>query len=273
MSRLTVTLPAPVETLDAERIRFAEFAAKEAEPVYRQVAADLYRHWGRVNVHYFGGRLKEPHFTLGVTGPRSFGFCKALTDFGASLQITVSFRVVFGQHRLMRVAWPSQGIKRFVRDIVLHEVVHQWQHEVLANPESAYHGHGPRFCAECNRIGEELGLPAVIVRRRGQKGSGQPLCSEWPYSVRPEGFYLGDLDESPWRRRKRKRPRHDPDYLLLLEAILSYLRDGRVQELKEVLEAELELVYERRRHGVLEFPSILSGRGLTVPASAKGEKS
>jgi hypothetical protein len=253
-----VTSSTSGEAFDEERIRFAKFAARQAEPVYRDVAAELYRCWWRWNVQYFRGRLKEPHLTIGITGPRALGFCKPITDFGAILQITLNQRVVFGAHRIVHAAWPSDGLKLFIRDILLHEVIHQWQFEIAANHEKSYRGHGPRFCGQCNRIGEDLGLPPVVVRRRGEKHADRPLCTQWPHCVRPPGFYLDDVEETPRRRPKKESPVHHPDYLMLIETILDYIRAGQVRTLEAVLEEELQRIHERRKLGALKFRSVFN---------------
>ena len=38
-------------------------------------------------------------------------------------------------------------------DVLLHETVHQWHDEITGQVERGYHGHGPAFRDECNRIG------------------------------------------------------------------------------------------------------------------------
>lgn len=257
-SPLSVTLARLGAHFDEERTRFAKFAAQQAEPVYRDVAADLYRHWWRWNVTYFRGHLKEPHLTIGRTGPRALGFCKPLTDFGAVLQITFNERVVFGDHKMVRNAWPAEGLKRFIRDILLHELIHQWQFESAGDAERSYHGHGRLFCQQCNRIGEDLGLAEVVVRRRGRKHADRPLCSQWPHCVRPPGFYLGDVEEPEQQSSNRERRIHYPDYFILLEAILGYIQAGRVAQLEALLEDELDLIRERRRLGAFKFRSIFT---------------
>jgi hypothetical protein len=88
-----------------------------------------------------------------------------------------------------------------VEDVLLHETIHQYHNEVTGKTEDSYHGHGPAFAAECNRIGAILGLPEVRpVKRRG-KGKHLPSCAYWPLNVRPRDYYRGafvppDSDES-----------------------------------------------------------------------------
>jgi hypothetical protein len=63
-------------------------------------------------------------------------------------------------------------------------MIHVWQAET-DNREPGYAGHGPKFAAECNRIGKALGLAEVGVKGRG----GLPDCAGWPLNVRPAGYY------------------------------------------------------------------------------------
>ena len=69
----------------------------------------------------------------------------------------------------------------YLLDVLLHEMVHAWQHEVLDDLENGYRGHGPRFCQKANEIGRKLGLGPVAPKGRG----GLPRPDSWPSNVRP----------------------------------------------------------------------------------------
>jgi hypothetical protein len=69
------------------------------------------------------------------------------------------------------------GRFRLVADVFLHETVHQWQHEVLGDLEDGYHGHGPKFRDQCNRIGALLGLPPVRTSKARGKDKALPSCA------------------------------------------------------------------------------------------------
>lgn len=75
-------------------------------------------------------------------------------------------------------------------DALLHKMVHAWQ-TVSDNREPGYAGHGPKFAAKCNEIGQALGLGPVGVkgRTKGRNGVRLPDCAQWPLNVRPEGYY------------------------------------------------------------------------------------
>jgi hypothetical protein len=56
-----------------------------------------------------------------------------------------------------------EGLFVFVADVLLHQMIHQWQQEVAGKQE---HGdHGPSFRDKVNEIGKALGLPPVRTKR------------------------------------------------------------------------------------------------------------
>lgn len=229
---------------DRERQRFADFAENRADPVYREISAHLYRCWREFNQAYFGCKLKEPHLTYGLTPPRSLGVCQQFTDFGGRLQITIAKRVVFGSAKTVVNPWPAPGLIRFVEDILLHEMIHQYQFEVSKQHERSYRGHGQHFCRHCNRIGEQLGLQSVIVRKRGKRDDGLLTCNHWPHAVRSVGYYLGDILEfgvkpsSPLERPTAVQGTH---YQEVISRIARLIERGNPAALTVLLRDELEL--------------------------------
>ena len=80
----------------------------------------------------------------------------------------------------------------FVADVLLHECIHQYQHEVLEIERSnSYVSHGPTFRDMANEIGQKMGLPPVRASKRRGKDQDLPSCSFWPHCVRPDGYYQG----------------------------------------------------------------------------------
>lgn len=229
----------PLEIIREERRRFVDFASHHANPGHRAVLADLYRFWWKANRQHFEIRLIEPHITLGVTGPRVLGFCSPTTDWGSDLQITLNEKLVFGGHRVTINPWPAEGLRKFVLDVLLHEMIHQYQYEVEGNAEAGYRGHGPEFCKKCKKIGEKLGLPPVIVRRRGQKDADKPVCCHWPHNVRPSGFYIPDVDEGRILKAWIK-PRPEPEWLQIFRNLLAIHDDHGPEALRRLLEHEIE---------------------------------
>jgi hypothetical protein len=184
---------------DEARRRFAEYAIHNSS--FADTMADLYTACQVQNERHFGDKLKQPHLTFGRTAPRSLALCKVLTDWGGRLQITLNENLMWGRSRVIRRAWPAEGTRRFVHDLLLHEQAHQLLFEIIGVDEKGYRGHGPRFAETCNRIGGELGLPAVAVRRRGDKDKERPVCNQWPVCVRQPEYYLGHVVLPGWEQR------------------------------------------------------------------------
>ncbi|MBI4022268.1 MAG: hypothetical protein HY372_02835 [Candidatus Andersenbacteria bacterium] len=232
-------LPKGKRLLDAERRSFARFATRHAEPVFRDVSRHLYERWDELNRRYFKRKLKRPHLTFGYTSPRSLAFCSPLTDWGATLQITINQRLILGDHRIVVNPWPAQGVKRFLADVLLHESLHQYHREVTGKTDPGYRGHGTAFAQTCNDIGDQLGLPPVVARRRNRaKDLDKPICNYWPHNVRPPDFYSPDIDTEVIVARRVK-PRHVPNDAIFIESLRALLDEHRYSELREALDAEL----------------------------------
>jgi hypothetical protein len=255
MSQSIVTKPVPQKVLPAgksirlaERQQYADFAVSHSEPVYREVLADLYRFWHETNQSFFHGRLNKPHLTIGQTPPRCLGFTRLFTDWGGDIQITIAESVVLGSHRVVVNRWPAEGAKRFVRDVVLHETIHQFQREIGGNAELAYRGHGPEFTKLCNQIGAKLDLVPVMPRRRGRKDSEKPTANYWPHNVRPAGYYSPDIDLGGVAR-KLEKPRHCSNCSQCLENLLAYLEERGTEETRKFLQKQLDWQRARRPGG------------------------
>jgi hypothetical protein len=120
----------------------------------------------------------------------AYGDTATVGSFGEPLEIRLRPSLLEGTHRQVR--GNPEGCFRFTADVLMHEMIHQWQQEVTRKTEEPYHGHGPGFAAKCNEIGEALGLPPVVARNR--KGSRLPRCAQWPHNVRPPEYHLGAYD-------------------------------------------------------------------------------
>ncbi len=131
----------------------------------------LYTAFALFNRAHFRRRLAEPLVLVTQTG-RALGDYIARDEHGLRSRIRIAPKVL------------ARG-QLFMLDVLLHEMVHAWMHEVEDAHESGYRGHGPLFASVCNRIGAKLGLPEVGVKGR----DGLPDCSYWPMNVRPEGYY------------------------------------------------------------------------------------
>ncbi len=156
----------------------------------------LYELWEGWNEEYFGGELLRPEINLTEpSNPRRLADCGNRPVFvGDQRRSGIRIRpslLVGTYHALKRGSGNLEGRFRLVADILLHEMVHQWQHEVSGALDKGYHGHGTAFRNKANEIGEKLGLPRVRSNRKDGKDRDLPLCSHWPHGVRPPEYYLG----------------------------------------------------------------------------------
>lgn len=148
----------------------------------------LYRWFDEMNVAHFAGELAPPLVLVASTSsPRAIG------DHIP--------KDVHGLRSVVRLH-PKLAIERgplFLKDALLHEMVHVWQSEIAKDIEQGYRGHGPLFAARCNEIGAELGLPPVGLKGR----NGLPDCAQWPMCVRPADYYP---PAPPKKTRAKKAP-------------------------------------------------------------------
>lgn len=154
------------------------------------LAKELYLAFDEYNRAYFDGRLDVPFVLIAPTSsPRALG--DAIDRDAHGLRSPIRIRPdVF-----------MKGGLKLALDVLLHEMVHVWQYEVMHEKEDGYQGHGPIFTGKCNEIGKLLGLPEVSVKAR--KG---PPSSQWPCSVRPAGYYPAQ----PTRAKRLPRAKEGP---------------------------------------------------------------
>jgi hypothetical protein len=153
----------------------------------------LYAAFDEFNRAYFNGALREPILLVAATSsPRSLGEHVDRDRQGLRSVIRLSPHVL------------ERGML-FARDVLLHEMIHTWQGEIIEELEEGYRGHGPRFAERCNTIGAKLELPPVSAKGRG----GRADCAQWPINVRPAGYYGTDAGESDRVKRSTKRAKKD----------------------------------------------------------------
>jgi hypothetical protein len=177
----------------AHRQAYQQFVLLEARPWYQQHLGRLYLLWGKWNHDYFGGALVTPYVLFAEpSSPQRLGDYARVSGFGGHGQVRLRPSLLTGSHPSVRGGDQyAEGRFLFVADVFLHETVHQWQHEVLGDLEGGYHGHGPKFRDQCNRIGALLGLPPVRTSKARGKDKALPSCAYWPHCVRPPDYYLG----------------------------------------------------------------------------------
>jgi hypothetical protein len=191
---MSTSIELPAEALQHRRA-FREYVLNRAVPWHRQHLTRLYALWDDWNVSHFGGRLAPPYILLNEpSNPRRFGDCYKVSGFGGISQIRLRPSLLAGTHPLVRPGADPEGLFLFVADVLLHEMVHQFHQEITGDAEDSYHGHGPAFRDVCNRIGPGLGVGTVRSCKRRGRDRDLPSCSQWPYGLRPEDYYLGAVN-------------------------------------------------------------------------------
>jgi hypothetical protein len=190
------------------REEFATFARRHGHEPYRPVMERLYDLWEDWNRDYFGDRLIKPHILLAEPrSPRAWGDHAPLSGWGSRNQIRIRPSLYHGSHPDVRPEDEYQeGRIRLVADVLLHETIHQFHDEITGQTERSYHGHGPAFRDECNRIGALLKLPPVRTAKARGKDRGLPSCAHWPMNVRPADYYLGAFSQGPSSRTEEEEP-------------------------------------------------------------------
>jgi SprT-like family len=182
----------PDEHLD-HRERFVDFVQNEAEPWHREHLGRLYGLWQDWNARHYESVMVPPIIVLNEPGtPQLYGSCGPVSGWGAKSEIRIRPSLLRGTHPHLQAGERFEpGRRRFVDDVLLHEMIHQWQQEISGLRDEAYHGHGPAFRDVCNRIGAELGVPPVRTCKQRGADAHLPSCSQWPHNVRPPEHYQG----------------------------------------------------------------------------------
>jgi hypothetical protein len=207
------------------RINFIDFVLLYSHPAYRPVLEKLYHAWQDINARDFQERLRPPHITIARTPSRSISVCKPITDWGGRMQITLDERIVFATRKFVHRPWTSEGTFRFLRDGLLAGTVRQYLYESEQFDESEIRHSGEAVADVSNRIGRAEGLPRVYTRRRGPMDAGKPLANRWPFNVRPEGYYLGDV--TPPGKKRAARPAKPRGVALFASLCVHFLEAGR----------------------------------------------
>lgn len=177
------------------RLAFKSYVFENAEAWHRNHLGRLYSLWESWNAEFFDGQMLAPYILLSVPNcARAIGDCSKISAWGGRSQIRIRPSLLTGSHRAVRAGdCPelAEGRLRYGGDVLLHEMIHQYQMEVSGQVEKSYKGHGPSFSEHCNRIGARLGLHAVRSAKKRGKGKRLPSCAYWPQCVRPSDYYLG----------------------------------------------------------------------------------
>ena len=195
---------------DDIRAAMREHALSKAEGPDRELIAALYVDFDELNARFWQGELEPaPIMVTPPTSPRAFADAAEYSGFGCRQQMRIRASVARGEHNQdkpagtrpfwrMRAGHNLADRQRWLRDLVLHEMVHLWLNQNDAPLRHEHRGHGRPFTAECNRMSDEMGLPPVVIRRRKSDPVNLSISSEWPHNVRPggeHGEFYGDLWE------------------------------------------------------------------------------
>jgi hypothetical protein len=142
--------------------------------------AELYDRWEEYNEAYFEGKMVPALILMAEpSNPRRLGDCGEYSGLaGVKSQIRI------------RPSLLNRYGKKFVLDVLLHEMCHQFAYEISGEHDDSWAGHGPAFSAKANEIGQKLGLPPVRRTCKSRDGD-EPSPSQWPHDVRPASYYLG----------------------------------------------------------------------------------
>src|SRR5215216_3655100 len=180
MSQLAGTQQLDNADID-HRASFVDYVMESAEEWHRTHLGMLYQHWEENNDRHFAGEMWAPYVLLSEPAePKAYGDCASVSGFGGRLQIRLRPSLLTGTHpRVRRGDDFAEGRFLFVADVLLHEMIHQWQQEVLGVDEGAYHDHGPTFRDKANEISARLGIGLVRTMKKRGKYKDLPSCSQW----------------------------------------------------------------------------------------------
>ena len=222
-----------------------------ASPWHQAALKELDEHWVSINGDDFEGACEKPYIMLAEPKtPGVLGDYSKVSGWGGRGQIRIRESLVKGKHKMVRDGDEfKEGRMRLVKDVLLHLSVCQYCDEMMHHEEISYKGNGPVFTAECNRIGEALGLPAVGIAKKDRRPLGVESCADWPWKVRDPDYYLGAYVE-PKPKVPKQKPVDDEQGLTVPLPV----HDG--QEALGVLRSHLEpLVLEIVANGLDDYRS------------------
>ena len=183
----------------ALRSEIFRYSMEHASPAIRDHIQHLCGKWIEYNDTYFGGELTEPFLAFDEPGHTNcYGEYSTVSSFGGSGQIMIRPSLLAGTLQHFRKGNKNkEGMRRFMDQGLLHERIHQWQHEVNGTDPGEfrhYKGHGDTYSSKANEIGARLELPPVRLRNKTDRSGDTkhlPNPSQWPHNVTPIEYYLG----------------------------------------------------------------------------------
>jgi len=188
------------------------------EIIHPGIGGKLYTWWDRLNRRHFGRQMEPPGIQFG------------LTAHGAKLGKWRTRENVIVLHRSLVKpsgnAWgfasklnDEGGGEAYCRDVLLHEMVHQYIRTVRGvtsgdeEREGTSSHNNPWWVAEITRISPQIGLDvtASVIRQKRVDGSVEwyvpsghltmKELSAWPHSVTQTGWYTGKKDSRQPQRK------------------------------------------------------------------------
>jgi SprT-like family len=184
----------PEQKIERHRRSFSKFVQANPEREFGASVRRLHQLWEKWNDQFFGGELIAPY--INFTEPRrvaALGCYRKGTSLGVKgAEIKIRPSLLSGLHPSVK---PGKQFQRgrflFVADVLLHEMIHQWQDEIIKERDRWQGGHGATFRNKCNQIGEVLGLKKVRTEKRRGKDQDLESCAQWPHNVRDSEYYRG----------------------------------------------------------------------------------
>lgn len=223
------------------REEFRVFVINESEENYRGILSRLYENWDTWDNEFFGSEFTTPPY-ITLSAPDyigHFGSYGPVSDFGGGPHIKIRPALLGNRHARTRNL-PEEGKILFVRDVLLHQMVHEYLDEVLGLDRKLVQGHGDEFVRKCNQIGEKLGLAPVGTPNPPKSEEKLPSAGYWPHGVRPSGYYGGPYT-----------PRNP------MEDLLDYLE----KTVRGMSSDRREVLFDRLKDLVYRFLSNKGGKG------------
>jgi len=134
----------------------------------QEAPRELYAWFDMWNERHFGGQLGSPLLFISHTSsPRALGDYIEKDEHGLVSRIRVA-------PRILRCGWFPAALA-----VLLHEMIHAWQHEIARDLEPGYKAHGPKFAAKANEIGADYGFEPCAPKGRG----GLARAESWPFPL------------------------------------------------------------------------------------------
>lgn len=240
---------------DRELRHHVEYAVTHSAGRHREMERYAHGRCQEFNGRFWGGRLGVPHVLFNCPAARAVGVFRTQTPYGAPIALHVHDGFALGGNKAWVIeGFPAEGFRRALDDLLLRLTAEQAVHElhdlVEGDPEFL-----ATFTAECNRVGKDLQLPAVLPRRRKRAEGHLPVITGWPFNVRPAGHYRGHVTPAFVRLAQGAPPVRRTGFVVTLPACtIEYCRwlllTGKQDQLLALYDREI-VPHDQRRLDLL----------------------